>query len=181
MLYAGARDPSDTASSNEARLILEGVIEELPAFGLLSRADIMVGPPKNTPDFALALESYFLFYEQCTGTKLDRERPDLASILVRPFADPSTTCTNWAHAPHAIQGTLLNFADALVKAGKVDAARPVYAIIKKSEGYDSWKFAAVVDERLGSDLNARAALYDGAGEPRAAPRIGVGCFGCHQR
>ncbi len=181
MLYNAAGLRNDQAGVDAARAMLENVVQEIPAFGYLSRGDIMVDQPKRTPDFALALESYFRFYEQCFGAKLDREHPDLSVVLKRPFADPDTTCTNWEHAPHGIQGALINFADSLVKAGKVDAARPVYAIVKQTEGFATWKYASVVDERLASDLAARAAAYDAPGDPRAQPRIGVGCFGCHQR
>ncbi len=181
MIYTRASFTSDQAAAEQARGMLQSVVDGIPAFGYLARADIMADAPKTSPDFALALESYFRFYEQCTGTKIDRDKPDLSAILKRPFADPDTACTNWEHAPHAIQGALVAFGDALVKGGKVDAARPVYAIVKQTEGFDTWKLAQAVDQRLSSDLAGRAASYDTRGDPTTKPHVGLGCFGCHEK
>ena len=119
--------------------------------------------------------------DQCTGQAIDRVYPDMTVVLARPFADPDTACTNWEHAAHGIQGFLFTLADALVKNGQVAAARPVYALVKQTEGFATWSFASRVDERLSSDLDARAAMYTMGGDPRQQPLVGLECVGCHQR
>lgn len=179
LTYTQAGFAGDAATEADARATLDEVVASMPAFGLLTRADVMIDSPVESPDFATGLESYFRFYEQCSGAKLDRARPDLTPVLNRPFADASSTCGNSAHAPHGVQGVLLNFADALVKNGQAEAARPVYETIQRSEGFATWPFASVVADRLASDLAARTTAYT-SGDPRARPRIGAGCFSCHQ-
>jgi hypothetical protein len=180
LLYSQAAMTNDQAAMQRARDTLDKVTREIPAFGFLTRGDVMRDAPRGSPDFATSLESYFRFYERCTGTAIDRAHPDLTPVLRRPFADPDSTCTNWDNAPYGIQGALLSFGDVLVKNGQPDAARGVYAIIPQTESYAGWPYRALADERLASDLAARAAQYE-TGDPRAQPRVGTSCFGCHQR
>lgn len=179
-LYASGAINGDPAAAQQGRDVLDALTREIPAFGYLTRADAMRQAPRDTPDWDISLESLFLFFEQCTGETLDREQPDMTPVLDRPFADPDTTCGNWEHAEHGIQGALFNLADSMVKNGQPDAARSVYAFIPQTEGYDSWPFTNLVDERLSSDLAARAALYDDP-DPSTHPRPGADCFGCHQQ
>jgi len=172
---------SDEATIQRGRDMLASVAREIPSFGLLATADVMRDTAAGSNDFTRAVESYFQYYERCTGTTIDREHPDLAVVLKRPFADPHPSCGNEPHVPHNVQGGLFCFADSLVKANKVDAARPIYDLIEKTEGFDSWKYASLVDDRLSSDLAARAAAYQSGGNPRRQPAVGTDCFGCHQR
>lgn len=182
--YSVANFSGDTTAQERYRQLIDGVVKSsIPAFGLLTQADVMTGSPKGSPDFETALEAYFRFYEVCTGKKLDRKTPDPKTLLARPFVIDDPACGNSAKVPHNASGSLMNFADTMVKSGNVDGARPIYAAIKQSEGFAGWSpsFAKAVDDRLGSDLKARAARYDGGGNPMAQPMIGVGCGGCHQR
>src|SRR5438132_430325 len=80
-----------------------------------TRGDVMNSAALGSADFASSLESYFRFFETCTGTTIDRVHPDLTPVLARPFASSESSCTNWSHVPHGIQGFLFMLADALVK------------------------------------------------------------------
>lgn len=146
--------------------------------GNLTRAAALSRAPAKSADFALALESYFLAYEACTGAHFDRDKPDLTPIVGK-LADP--TCGNMPHVPHALEGQLFQFGDMLVKANKVDGARGVYATVKKTKDYPKWAFRSVVDARLATDLEARAHLYADS-DPANDPSLGASpCLGCHQR
>jgi hypothetical protein len=182
--YSVASFSGDTAAQENYRQLIENVTRSsIPAFGYLTRADVMAGAAKGSADFASSLESYFRFYEVCTGKQIDRKNPDPAALLTRPFVIDDPACGNSTKVPHNASGSLMNLADAMVKAGNIEGAKPVYAAIKRSEGFAGWNpsFAKVVDERLAGDLKARAAEYDKPGNPMTQPFIGVGCGGCHQR
>ncbi|WP_394823939.1 hypothetical protein [Pendulispora albinea] len=179
-LYTTGARRNDPAAAQQGRDLLEAVVQKIPAFGLLTRSVVMRQAARGSQDWAISLESIFRFYERCTGQRIDRAHPDLTPVLARPFADPDSTCGNWEHAPHNIQGSLLHLGDSLVKNDQPDAARPVYELIERTEGYQGWAFASLVEERLASDLAKRARLYD-QGEPFEQPEVGADCLSCHQR
>ncbi len=175
--------PADPAKQAEGRAMYQAVADKFPAFGLFNRAAQLGRASRGSPDFATALESFFLAYETCTGTKMDRAHPDVTLALNGGIGatDLNRPCGNLPHVPHNIQGELFAFADVLVKNGQVDAAKPVYAAIKKSDGYASWAFRDLVNQRLASDLTQRAALYTEADSTKW-PAVGASfCTGCHQR
>jgi len=63
----------------------------------------------------------------------------------RPRIASKASCSIWGYA--------------LVKAGQVDVARIVYANAKYADNYAAWPYRQVLESKLASDLNARAALY----------------------
>jgi hypothetical protein len=69
----------------------------------------------------------------------------------------------------------------LVKAGRVDAARIMYANAKYGKNYMAWPYRQVLETIAASDLNARAALYADP-DPSNDPPLAVpnrGCVYCH--
>ena len=180
MLYNRGMQLGNAADAQRAREILDGLVRELPAFGYATRGDVMNRAAVGSADWATALESYFRFFEVCTGESIDRRNPDMTVVLRRPFASPDSTCGNWAHAAHGIQGFLVMFGDSLVKNGQPDAGRRVFELVPKTEGYASWQYKSIIDERLTADLVARAADFQTADQATAwGIPFGTDCFGCH--
>jgi hypothetical protein len=181
LVYSRGQRLGNAADAQRGRDLMEQLTREIPAFGYGTRGDVMNNNPYGTADWATALESYFRFFEVCTGTTIDRQNPDVSVVLRRPIVNPDSTCTNWSHAAHGIQGFLMMFADALVKNGQPAAARPVLQVIKQTDGFANWQFKSVVDERLAADLDARVLLYRNNDPAAQPPPLGAGgCLGCHQ-
>jgi hypothetical protein len=178
-LYAAGLVTRDASLVEQARTLLQNVvIPAYPIYGYLTEAPVFVGQPASTPDFATGLGSLFLMIEACTGTRLDRDHPDVTAMLGK-VRDPD--CGNGKpHIPHNLEGTLLMFGDSLVKGGKPDAARPVYETVTKTEGYAEWPLRSVVESRLSADLDALAAAYLGP-DPPAVGSSTHPCLQCHQR
>jgi hypothetical protein len=178
--YSVASFSGDTASMAKYSKMIDDVIQAIPGFGYLTKADVLAGAPAGTPDYAASLESYFRYFEVCTGKTLDRKNPDADALLTRPFAIDDPACGNSEKVPHNEQGALMNLADAMVKGGNADGARAVYTAIKKTEAFSTWSFASGVASVLDGDVSSRVALY-AATNPQPARTVGLGCFGCHQR
>ncbi|MGH8031274.1 MAG: hypothetical protein ACREO8_02665 [Luteimonas sp.] len=172
-------DDPDTAQLGREHLAVAA--HEIPDFGNLSIADPLRMAPLGNPDYAAAVEAFFRYFEYCSGTTLDRVQPDLTIALSMRSSPERPSCGNSFLSPHTAQGALFNFADALVKNQQPEAARGIYELIPKTKGYATWSpsYPLAVEERLTSDLVARAALY--VDDDPESPRVGVDCFGCHQR
>jgi hypothetical protein len=165
-LYALGALTRDADSSAQGRKELEDVVTQYPIFGYLTLAPVYTAQPTSSPDFAIGLESLFLMFEACTGSKIDRDHPDVTPML-GALSDPD--CGNGkAHIPHNLEGTLLMFGDTLVKIGKPEDARRVFETLTKTHDYPTWAFHSSVESRLASDL-------------RVIPANGHPCLSCHQR
>jgi hypothetical protein len=170
------RDPElvDKAKS----LLSSVVIPAYPIYGYLTLAPVFVAQPPGSADFATGLESLFLLVDACTGSHVDRDNPDVSGMLEN-VRDPD--CGNGkAHIPHNLEGTLLMFGDSLVKAGKPDAARPVYQAVTKTADYTEWAFRSIIESRLTANLDALAAAYQGS-DPPAIGSPNHPCLQCHER
>jgi hypothetical protein len=170
------RDPElvDKAKS----LLSSVVIPAYPIYGYLTEAPVFVAQPAGSADFAAGLESLFLLVEACTGSHVDRDNPDVSGMLGN-VRDPD--CGNGkAHIPHNLEGTLLMFGDSLAKAGKPDAALPVYETVTKTADYTEWAFRSIIESRLSANLDALAAAYQGS-DPPAIGSPTHPCLQCHER
>jgi hypothetical protein len=169
---------------NDASLIQQGldlqnaVIAQDPVLGHFSTATILIRSPRSSPYFAQGVEHYFKFLEACTGTTISRTAPDVTAMLHGTTVH--LLCQNNRNVPHVLQGGLMLFADVLVKNNQIDAAPAIYQAIKQTDGFATWKFQSAVDQRLSSDLAARAATYDNANPMQQAPMNASPCFACHE-
>jgi hypothetical protein len=176
--------------SNNRELLAEGLatIEEgvgaYPEFGLFCRALAYAPLPANDPDYAKAVDALFLNIDACFGGQVDRENPDITPYLSQETqTGPKRVCWNDPIAPHNLEGFLLFFGDLLVKQGNLQVARIAYNDVKLVPQYSSWPYQSLLDDRLGADLQAKAALYADA-DPRNDPPLGGnsiqhGCAYCH--
>jgi hypothetical protein len=92
-------------------------------------------------------------------------------------------CWNSWIAPHNFEGFFLNMGDMLVKAGDWQTAQKIYANAKLSREYGSWKFQAILEERM-KQAQSNVAIFN-ASNKTSKHRIMIdsefSCMGCHQQ
>jgi hypothetical protein len=167
----------------QGRALLDQATAEDPVFGgFLEMFAVRLLPPSD-PRVQPGLDAQWNAYELCTGAHFDRKNPNLQPLLdLAKNPSPRAFCWNSAKAPHAAEGVMTIMADSLVKSGQIDGATALYRAAQKVDSYAGWSFKAVVGDRLGADLKARAAGYADP-DPRKWPTLGDpqhGCAFCHQ-
>ncbi len=140
--------------------------------------------PASDPDFALAVDAAFATMDVCYGESIDRDAPDLT-----PYLDQATdegvkrACWNDPIAPHNVEGFYLWMGDVLVKHGNVEAARVAYDNVMLAPEYPDWPYRSLLQDRLDTDLDAKAALYQDADPendpPFAGSELSRSCVVCH--
>jgi hypothetical protein len=126
--------------------------------------------PPGDPAFQQAFTSFTTYLENpetvgCVGTQ-----PEI--------------CFNAGFAPHNIQGSLILFGDLYAKGGNLASAKQWYALANVFPESATWKFAAVIQDRVANAEARVAALYadeDPSNDPQV---IGMGpeaCSNCHNR
>jgi hypothetical protein len=69
--------------------------------------------------------------------------------------------------------------DMLVKSGAWQTAQKIYATAKLSREYSSWKFQAVLEDRI-KQAQSNVALFN-APEPTIMINTEFSCMACHQQ
>ena len=182
-LGAGTATGNDSLVQQGYATIEEGVAK-YPEFNLFCRALAYAALPATDPDYSKAVDALFDTLDVCFDTKVDRANPDITSYLgLATDQGPKRVCWNDAVAPHGAEGFYLYFGDLLVKQGNVDVAKIVFANVKLIKEYDAWPYKSLLEARLGSDLTAKAALYQDADPtndpPLAGDETNHGCTYCH--
>jgi hypothetical protein len=182
ILYSGypfllGQQQMNAQETQQAIDLMTQVQAQYPILGQFATATILLRAPRTSPYYAQAVEDYFRYYELCTGTTIDRTTPDLSAMQHGTTAD--LLCQSFSNVPHVVQGGLFLFGDVLVKNNQIEAARAVYQVIPQTDGFGTWKYADLVNQRLSSDLAARAAQYDPANAN--PPPLGASpCLACHE-
>jgi hypothetical protein len=175
---------------HDESLVAQGIaaldrgVAAYPEFNLFCRMLAYADYPAADPRFAVALDAAFATLDICFGEPVDRERPEIAKYLsLATDRGPKRVCWNDEIAPHNAEGFYLYFGDLLVKQGKVELAAIMYTNAKQIREYASWPYKALIEERLGSDLQARAALYaddiPSNDPPLAGGTVQRACAYCH--
>jgi hypothetical protein len=158
-------------------------VYQFPEFNNFNRWAAHNADPKGSDGFRLALDSLWQAVDACAGETVDRHDPDLTRYMhLRTAVGRKKVC--WDEnplAPHGFEGLMASLGNGLVKAGDVDAARIVYRNARLAAHYQDWPYRADLESILGSDLRARAALYDDA-DPSNDPPVtvrGRSCAYCH--
>jgi len=182
-LYGEGEFGDNAAHDQALQMWDQVVIPKLPGNGYSDRGTVLSIAPYQSSDFALALESFFRFYETCSGAVIDRTQPDLTPFVQAQAAGrfPSDICENTPHHVHTVEGLMFVFGDDLVKAQNISAAKAVYATLATTRDFAEWPYKVQYEARVSSDLNARAQLYT-TGNPVTEPHLGTTptCLGCHQ-
>lgn len=162
------------------RSIVEKVAADAPEIGLFPKMLLDADAAPSDPAFAASVDAMWKLFDTCIEGTLDRTYPDYT-----PYMSKFTTvgikrhCWETDKAPHALSGVMLTMGDLLVKQGRVDVAKVFYANAKLSPRYASWAHRGTIDERLSSDLAARALAYS---DPDSSkwPRVDNAPFNCTQ-
>jgi len=166
---------------------MEEAVSAWPEFNLFTRGYVLSSQPAGSERFRRAVDDQWRTFEVCFDAHVDREHPELA-----PFMKLETTegwkraCWNSWIAPHNLEGFFLNMGDMIVKDGKAEVARRVYAQARLSRTYATWPYRDVLERRITqADANverfgAPDAPKDGDPERRIMFETPFACMGCHQ-
>jgi tetratricopeptide (TPR) repeat protein len=164
--------------------VLDQAVQAWPEFNLFCVGLAYDHLPASHPDFARAVDAAFETMDVCYGGPIDRDNPDIS-----PYLDQATdegikrVCWNDWIAPHNWEGFYMWMGDILVKQGRIDAALVAYNNSTLSTDYANWPYRSLLEERLDSDLEAKAALYqddDPANDPPfAGEEVSRSCAVCH--
>ena len=191
--FLGSAQLAEGAIHKDEKLTRQGyytllaAIDAWPEFNLFTAGYLMSNQPAASPRFAQGLDWQWKNLDACAGTTVDRGNPDFSAYMNRAMADgPQRACWNSWIAPHNVEGFFLNLGDMLVKSGDWQTARKIYANARLSPDYASWKFAPLLEARIG---NAEANIARFADTAAAGGRPGevvmfrsaFACMGCHQR
>ena len=164
--------------------LLDFAAYQFPEFNNFNRWAAHLDDPKDSETYKKSLESLWEAIDACIGTRIDRSNPDMKPYLGLVTGVGRKKVCWWKGdiAPYAFEGLILNLGNGLVKAGKIDAARVMYANAKYADNYEMWPYRNVLETIAASDLDARAALYAPGANTKNAPSLNVpnrSCVYCH--
>ncbi len=165
---------------------LRDAIHEWPEFNYFTAGYVMSGEPADSARFKEALEWQWLTLDECAQEKVDRRNPDYSKYMrLETKKGRKRVCWNSWIAPHNFEGFFLNMGDMLVKSGDWRTAQRIYASATLSPTYASWKFQAVLEQRI-REASENVSRFNAA-EKRAGEALGrpmfssrFACMACHQ-
>lgn len=162
-------------------------VDAWPEFNLFTAGYTFSGQPADSERFKQGLEMQWKTLDLCAGETVNRTNPDFQRYMTRATTTGrQRVCWNSWIAPHNFEGFFLNMGDMLVKSGDWKTAQVVYANAKQSPDYASWKYAAVLEQRIANAQAHVTKFRDPKQGPQAerVPMMGAStyaCMGCHQR
>ena len=174
----------DEKLTRQGYFMLLDAIKAWPEFNLFTAGYVMSRLPADSPQFQEGLEWQWRTLDECIEGKLDRVNPDYSQYMTLETKEgQKRACWNSWIAPHNFEGFFLNMGDMLVKAGDWQTAQKIYANAKLSKEYASWKYQAVLDDRI-KQAQDNVALFNAPNETSKA-RLMINsefaCMACHQQ
>lgn len=185
MLLAEGTIHKDEKLTRKGYFTLLKSVKAYPEFNYFTAGYSMSSRPYDSERFREGLEYLWLNLDACVGEKVDRQNPDYRKYMhVETKDGPKRVCWNSWIAPHNFEGFFLNFGDMLVKAGQTHVAVRMYANVKLTPDYATWKYQDVLEDRM-----RHAAGYvdlfrqdkPAPGAPRIMSQSHFSCMACHQR
>jgi hypothetical protein len=174
----------DEKLTREGYFMLRDSIRAWPEFNLFTAGYVMSPQPADSPRFREGLEWEWRNLDVCAQEKIDRANPDYSKYTSSETKEgQKRVCWNSWIAPHNFEGFFLNMGDMLVKSGNWQTAQKIYANAKHSPKYGSWKFQAVLEDRI-KQAQSNVALFnapDETGKARIMINSEFSCMGCHQQ
>jgi hypothetical protein len=174
----------DEKLTREGYFMLLDSIKAWPEFNLFTGGYVMSRLPADSPKFREGLEWQWRTLDECIEGKIDRANPDYSKYMsLETREGKKRACWNSWIAPHNFEGFFLNMGDMLVKSGDWQTAQKIYANAKLSKEYASWKYQAVLDDRI-KQAQDNVALFNAPNEtPKARIMINseFSCTACHQQ
>lgn len=122
--------------------------------------------------------------DECIEGKIDRANPDYSTYMpLETRGGKKRACWNSGIAPHNFEGFFLNMVDMLVKSGDWQTEQKIYANAKLSKEYASWKYQAVLEDRI-KQAQDNVTLFN---EPNETPKARIminsefSCTAYHQQ
>jgi tetratricopeptide (TPR) repeat protein len=173
----------DEKLTREGYYMLLDAIKAWPEFNLFTAGFVMSRLPADSPRFREGLEWQWRTLDVCIDGKIDRANPDYFKYRsLETKEGRKRACWNSWIAPHNLEGFFLNMGDMLVKSGDWQTAQKIYENAKRTNEYPSWKYQAVLDDRI-KQAQANVALFNAPTET-ANMRIMINsefsCMACHQ-
>jgi hypothetical protein len=183
-ILAEATLHQDEKLTREGYFMMLDAIKAWPEFNLFTGGYVMSRLSADSPRFREGLEWQWRTLDECIEGKLDRANPDYAKYMsLETKEGQKRACWNSWIAPHNFEGFFLNMGDMLVKSGDWQTAQKIYANAKLSKEYASWKYQAVLDDRI-KQAQDNVALFNAPNETLEA-RIMINsefaCMACHQQ
>jgi hypothetical protein len=174
LLFDQGSNTSNDGMVTQGKQLIDQGLSQSPLSGWFFELLEAERVPPNDPQVQKALDGAWTYYDTCAGQPIDRTHPDFSAYFAK---GPGTQfCASDDISPFATQGLMFHFGDLLVKQGKVDLAKTVYESVQASPGFDKWPHKDTLNARLGSDLAARAAAYNG--DPKTWPALGEPPYSC---
>ncbi|MCL4301794.1 MAG: hypothetical protein KJ077_39230 [Anaerolineae bacterium] len=174
----------DEKLTREGYFLMLEAIKAWPEFNLFTGGYVMSRLPADSPQFREGLEWQWRTLDECIEGKLDRANPDYSPYMsLKTREGRKRACWNSWIAPHNFEGFFLNMGDMLVKSGDWQTAQKIYANAKLSQEYASWKYQAVLDDRI-KQAQANVALFktpNETSEVRIMINSEFACMACHQQ
>jgi tetratricopeptide (TPR) repeat protein len=174
----------DEKLTREGYYMLLDAIKAWPEFNLFTAGFVMSRLPADSPRFREGLEWQWRTLDVCIDGKIDRANPDYFKYRsLETTEGKKRACWNSWIAPHNLEGFFLNMGDMLVKSGDWQTALKIYENAKRTKEYPSWKYQAVLDDRI-KQAQGNVALFNAPNEtPNARIMINseFSCMACHQQ
>ncbi len=186
LLAEGAIHKDETLKRRGYYRLLDA-IHEWPEFNYFTAGYVMSGEPANSANFKEALEWQWRTLDECAQAKIDRTDPDYLKYMhLQTTKGQKRVCWNSWIAPHNVEGFFLNMGDMLVKSGDWQTAQRIYTNAKLSPNYTSWKFQAVLEQRI-EEAPENVSHFNTPEHP--SRQVGsrmmfssrFACMACHQR
>jgi hypothetical protein len=180
LVWNAGMQMQNTQQAAQGKGLVDQAYAQQPELGWFLELIIAQFSPLNDPQMQTAIDAGWKYLSICSGTTVDPKNPDLTAYLAQAKTSTKAFCANDSIAPHMVEGSLLYFGDLLVKSNAVPAAKTMFAAAQTTKDYANWPHKDVVDARVTADLDARAALYQGA--PSQWPSFAASpyvCGTCH--
>jgi hypothetical protein len=165
---------------SEGMTHLDEDIAIFPAYAHFLRALASVDTPANSDDFASVIPNLEAVVQTCGS---DASATGELAYDPGPLPSALRVCNDEGIVPHVWEGFLVEYGDALLKAGQgADAARAKYRSAMNAPRFDEWPYASELQDRI-DHADQRAGLYadgDPGNDPTLWNQEGHICRGCHQ-
>jgi hypothetical protein len=183
MTLAEGKIHQDEKLTRRGYFLLLDAIEAWPEFNLFTAGYVMSRLPADSPQFREGLEWEWRNLDVCIEGQIDRAVPDYSRYMPKETREGrKRVCWNSWIAPHNFEGFFLNMGDMLVKSGDWQTAQRIYANAKLSKEYPTWKYQAVLDDRI-QYAQDNVALFNAPNETsrtRIMIHSAFACMACHQ-
>lgn len=167
---------------------MKDAIHAWPEFNYFTGGYVLSGLEWDSALFAEAVDWQWKNLDVCAGEKIDRKNPDYRPYMKKIIKKgPKRACWNSKIASYNFEGFFLNMGDMLVKQGKVEVAKKIYANAMLSPDYQSWPYRQLLEERIqNAEKNVvyfrkQLANHEPANGPTIMFQSEFACMACHRK